>query len=59
MIGYIYEINIGNKKYIGSTIMKYLCNRQQKHNQELKQGEKNTPLFEECRKQKVCILVYY
>tara|TARA_R100001463_G_scaffold1626_1_gene7105 strand:- start:2022 stop:2468 length:447 start_codon:yes stop_codon:yes gene_type:complete len=57
MIGYIYEINIGNKKYIGSTIMKYLCNRQQKHNQELKQGEKNTPLFEECRKQNITKII--
>ena len=57
MIGYIYEINIGNKKYIGSTTLRYLCHRQQKHNQELKQGEKNTPLFEECRKQNITKII--
>ena len=57
MIGYIYQINIGDKKYIGSTKMKYLCERQQKHNQELKQGKKQTPLFEECRKQNITKII--
>ena len=57
MKGYIYEINIGDKKYVGSTKMTYLCNRQQKHNQELRENIKQIPLFEECRKQNITKII--
>ena len=57
MKGYIYEINIGDKKYVGSTKMTYLCERQQKHNQELRENIKQTPLFEECRKQNISKII--
>jgi hypothetical protein len=57
MIGFIYEINIGNKKYIGSTSLIYLCHRQQKHNQDLKKNKINTPLFQECRKQNITKII--
>jgi len=53
MKGYIYEINIGDKKYVGSTKMRLLCNRQSAHNRDLKANIKQSPLFEECRKQNI------
>lgn len=57
MKGYIYEINIGDKKYIGSTKMTYLANRQSAHNRDLKKNIKQNPLFEECRKQNITKIV--
>jgi len=57
MKGYIYEINIGDKKYVGSTKMRLLCNRQSAHNRDLKANIKQSPLFEECRKQNIIKIV--
>tara|TARA_R110000823_G_C15603605_1_gene465633 strand:+ start:101 stop:547 length:447 start_codon:yes stop_codon:yes gene_type:complete len=60
MKGKIYKIEFNENVYIGSTIMNYLSNRQQKHNEDLRKG-KNLKLYEECRKHNVekikCILI--
>ena len=51
-MGFIYKIEVGGELYIGSTKLKYLCQRQTEHNQALK-NPKNTryngPLYKFCR----------
>ena len=60
MKGKIYKIEFNDNLYIGSTIMKYLSQRQQAHNKDYKIGKK-FKLYEECKKHNIekikCILL--
>ena len=55
-MGFIYKIEVEGQLYIGSTKQKYLCQRQQFHNQCLKNPnlkEYNYPLYKFCREHNV------
>jgi hypothetical protein len=59
-MGFIYKIEVGGELYIGSTKLKYLCQRQTEHNQALK-NPKNThyngPLYRFCREHDVSKII--
>ena len=63
-MGFIYKIEIAGELYIGSTIRKYLCQRQCDHNKCLKNPKRknyNNPLYKFCRTHNIekikCILL--
>ena len=55
-MGFIYKIVVAGEIYIGSTKVKYLCNRQGKHNYRLNNPNDNgynTPLYIFCREHNI------
>ena len=51
-MGFIYSVEIAGELYVGSTKVKYLCDRQSKHNQCLRNQNirgYNIPLYKFCR----------
>ena len=63
-MGFIYKIEVEGQLYIGSTKLKYLCQRQGLHNHDLNNQHRknyNTPLYKFCRthnvKKIICELI--